>query len=137
MPAFQRDRFALHRHPAQIAVDQPAQGVGVFFRKVDDGNYYYFAIEQGGNFGLWKKVENTWSTLIDWTPSSAIATDAVNRLGVWAEGSTIALFVNDLPLAQVTDDAFASGVIAVAAGTFAEPELTAVFDDVAVWGIGE
>ena len=34
------------------------------------------------------------------------------------------LFVNDLPLAQVTDDAFASGVIAVAAGTFAEPELT-------------
>ncbi|MBP8293364.1 MAG: hypothetical protein KAX65_11365 [Caldilineaceae bacterium] len=111
--------------------------VGVFFRKVDDGNYYYFAIEQGGNFGLWKKVENNWSTLIDWTPSSAIATDAVNRLGVWAEGSTIALFVNDLPLAQVTDDAFASGVIAVAAGTFAEPELTAVFDDVAVWGIGE
>jgi hypothetical protein len=111
--------------------------VGVFFRKVDDGNYYYYAIEQGGNFGLWKKVDNVWSTLIDWTPASTIASDAVNRLGVWAEGSTIALFVNDVPLAQVTDDTFAEGVIAVAAGTFAEPELTAVFDDVEVWELAE
>jgi hypothetical protein len=116
--------------------DLPGQ-VGVFFRKVDDGNYYYFAIEQGGNFGLWKKADNAWSTLIDWTPSAEIAGDAVNRLGVWAEGDTIALFVNDQPLAQVTDDAFASGVIAVAAGTFDEPELTAVFDDVEVWGLAE
>ena len=116
--------------------DLPGQ-VGVFFRKVDDANYYYFAIEQGGNFGLWKKVDDAWSTLIDWTPASAIASDAVNRLGVWAEGSTIALFVNDLPLAQVTDETFASGVIAVAAGTFAEPNLTAVFDDVEVWELAE
>ena len=111
--------------------------VGVFFRKVDDGNYYYFAVEQGGNFGLWKKVDNAWSTLIDWTPASALTTDGVNRLGVWAEGSTIALFANDTPLAQVSDDSFATGVIAVAAGTFADPNLSAVFDDVELWALAE
>lgn len=111
--------------------------VGVFFRKVDDGNYYYFAVEQGGNFGLWKKVDNAWSTLIDWTPASALTTDGVNRLGVWAEGSTIALFANDTPLAQVSDGSFATGVIAVAAGTFADPNLSAVFDDVELWALAE
>lgn len=114
--------------------DLPGQA-GVFFRKVDDRNYYYFAIEQGGNFGLWKKLDDAWSTLIDWTPSSAITSDAVNRIGVWAEGPTIALFVNDTPLAQVEDDSLASGKIAVAAGTFAEPNLTATFDDVEVWAL--
>ena len=133
---FSADDFLLEVDASIDDPDLPGQ-VGVFFRKVDDANYYYFAIEQGGNFGLWKKVDDAWSTLIDWTPASAIAADAVNRLGVWAEGSTIALFVNDLPLAQVTDETFASGVIAVAAGTFAEPNLTAVFDDVEVWELAE
>lgn len=77
---FDVDDFLLE---VDASIDDPSlPGQAGVFCKVDDGNYYYFAVEQGGNFGLWKKMDNVWSTLIDWTPSAALTNDAVNRLGV-------------------------------------------------------
>ena len=125
--------FLLEADGAQI--EGPAGQYGFFFRQVDEQNFYLFAVSPLGSYTLWKMVEGEWTQLIAWTDAAAIGAGAgeVNRLGVWAEGAKITLLVNDLPVAQVVDDSFRRGAIALAAGTFDESGAIVEFDNVALW----
>jgi hypothetical protein len=57
----------------------------------------------------------------------------VNRLGVLAQGSTIALLINDEIVDQTTDDAFVGGQVALSLGTVDEANATGRFDNFDLW----
>ena len=107
---------------------------GVIVRRVDDNNFYRFEISGDGYFNIQKRQKGKWQKLIaDWTESSTIHTGAAtNHLRVVCAGRALTFFVNQVQVAQVTDDAFARGEVGVLAGTLTEPGVQVAFDNVEV-----
>lgn len=119
-------------------VDGPADAeYGVIFRQVDADNYYFFAISRSGSYGLWRLEDGEWTTMVEWTQTDAIdiSEDALNRLGILAEGAQLTLLVNDVALTQLEDETFASGKVALALGTFDEAGAEVAFDNLDIWNI--
>ena len=108
---------------------------GLIFRYQDNSNFYLYAIAPDGSYSFWSMVNNEWSELLPWASSREIGSglEKVNRLGVLAQGQKFTLLVNDEVVDTVEDDAFGSGAVALAVGTFAEGDVTVVFDNVDLW----
>jgi hypothetical protein len=104
---------------------------GVIVRRVDDNDFYRFEISGDGYFNIQKRQKGKWQKLVaDWTESSAIRKGAAtNHLRVVCAGRTLTFFVNQVQVAQVTDDAFARGEVGVLAGTLVEPGVQVAFDN--------
>lgn len=117
-------------------MEGPADGYyGLQFRQVDDANFYRFLIS-GGVCKLSKVVDNELITLIDWTDAGLVTAEGAPtwvRLGVLAQGATITLLIDDTPVAQVQDDTFSAGSVALVAGTFEESGLVVAFDNLELW----
>ena len=113
--------------------------LGIIFRYVDADNFYFFAIGNDGYYSLQILQNDEWSMLIDWTESATIEVGEgeTNTLGLLVEGSDITLLINDYIVDRITDDTFAGGTLALAAGAFDEPPVDIGFDDFAVWLLGE
>jgi len=109
----------------------------VIFRQTDKDNFYFFALDQTGRYGLWKVVDGQRTAIVDWTAATAIdkSKDAVNHLGVLDADAKLTLLVNGKTLTQVDDDAFTTGEIALAVGTLGEPGAEAAFDNVKIWAL--
>jgi hypothetical protein len=121
-------------------VTSPLDGnYGIIFRTLDADNFYVFRISPRGTFSLMKKVDGEWTILTNWTASDAIDTSegAVNRLSVLAEGSQLAVLVNDEVVAQATDEDMTEGQVGLAAGVYAEPGLEVAFDNVEIWDLSQ
>ncbi|MFN8486347.1 MAG: trypsin-like peptidase domain-containing protein [Caldilineaceae bacterium] len=112
---------------------------GVLFRYVNADNYYFFAISSQGSYRLSKLVDGESEELIGWTDTSIIhpGKGAVNQLGVLAEGAHFSLLINEQVVAQMDDDSFTSGQVALVAGNFDQPNAHVVFDHLTVWKVGE
>lgn len=112
---------------------------GVIFRYIDDQNFYFFGISAGGYYSLWKRENDAWTILIDWTASDALTTgeQASNRLGILVratdQGQQIALLANDTVLEALLDDTFTEGQIGLATGTFDEAGIEVAFDNLSLW----
>jgi len=86
---------------------------GVVFRGSATPAFYVFMIHPDGKFQLiiWGQSPNN-TILIPWTESSAIKQGgATNLLEVIAQGTCLALFVNNKQLAGFTDNTFIEGVV--------------------------
>lgn len=121
-------------------IEGPASAeYGIVFRYVDGDNFYFTALTGLGTWGMWRLVDNEWTTLIDWSESDAIDTSegAVNRLAVLAEGDLISVLINDESVGQVRDDAPAAGALGLAVGTFDESGARVFFDDVDLWVLAD
>ena len=119
-------------------IDGPsASEFGLAFRYNDAENFYLYAVTGEGSYSLWKLVANEWEAVVDWTETEALQTDAeaINRLAVLAQGTTITLLANDTVLTQVEDDTFSAGRIALAVGTFDEAGAVVAFDNLDLWEI--
>lgn len=108
---------------------------GILFRYVDEDNFYYFAVSSDGYYLLDKLIDDEWESLIGWTESDAINTGerSTNRLGLMVEDDRITLLTNDEVLAEIEDDSFDAGAIALTAGTSDEFEVDLAFDDFELW----
>lgn len=117
-------------------VDGPHDGeYGLVFRYVDDQNFYQFTLS-AGQYKLTKLIEGEWETILPWTAVDGLAEPtAVNRLGVLAQGSTLTLLINNLPVAQTTDESFRAGGVGVVAGSFAEGGVGIAFDNLDFWSL--
>lgn len=111
--------------------------MGLLFRYVDEDNFYIYVISPLGTYSLWKKADGVWEQLLPWTASAAIVTgiDVTNRIGVMAVGEEITLVVNDVGLAQVTDESFAEGQVGMTVGAFSEAGAVVLFDNLDLWTI--
>ena len=121
-------------------VTSPLDGsFGMIFRTLDADNFYIFRISPRGTFSFMKKADGEWTTLTDWTASDAIDTadGAVNRLGVLAEGSQLALLINEVVVAQAVDADLTEGQVGLAAGVYDEAGLEVAFDNVDIWDLAQ
>ncbi len=116
-------------------IDNPT-GVGdygVICRLVDDQNFYALEVSEDGYFSIWKQVNGESFTLYDWTFSDSIPVDRPFRIDAACVGNRLLLGVNDILLADVTDDSFASGRYGLIVGTLNPGNLTIAFDNYTVY----
>ncbi len=105
---------------------------GVVFREDANSNFYYFAIDEQGQYALYL-FNKDWSTLIDWTASDLIQTGESNRITVIGTGSHFVFFINDQYLTEITNDGIKSGSTALAIELAAENDHAVFeFDNVAL-----
>jgi hypothetical protein len=108
---------------------------GVLFRYQDEDNFYYYRISADGSYSLILYQAGERQVLIDWTEAPEIrGRRQANHLRVETVGDRIRMFVNDQLLAEVSDDTFAKGEIALAVSTFEEGGATFKFDNLLVRG---
>jgi hypothetical protein len=108
---------------------------GVLFRYQDEDNFYYYRVSADGSYNLTVYAAGERQVLIDWTEAPEIkGRRQVNRLRVEAVGDRIRLFANNTLLAEVSDETFAQGEIALAVSTFDQGGATFKFDNLIVRG---
>lgn len=101
---------------------------------------YLFEVSCDGQYRFWKwdgkaGEKGTATTLVAWKASDSIVkgSNAVNQLGVWANGSNFKLYVNGVQLEEVTNSSFGSGYF----GVFVNPGPTAKYtiqvDEISYW----
>jgi hypothetical protein len=110
---------------------------GVLFHYVDADNFYRFSISGTGAYTFDKLKNNEWTTLVDWTKSSAILPGrATNRLRVLCQGNTFTFFVNDVRVGDAQDSDFTSGKLGLIVGTYKDTGAVHIsFDNMRVWAV--
>jgi hypothetical protein len=101
-----------------------AYGLMARSKLTDDGAVgYLFGVSCDGRYSLriWDGSEFT--KLINWTVHADLAygSDQTQRIGLWAEGETLKLYINGHLIAQVPDSTYASGRF----GVFVSSAMTA------------
>jgi hypothetical protein len=106
---------------------------GVVCREQGDGNGYYLLASGDGYYTILKAEDGEYTTLVDWTESSAIRKgNATNHIRVICDGSTLALFINGQRMATAEDSMYTTGDISLTATTY-EAEPTEIhFDNLVV-----
>lgn len=121
-------------------VQQPegaAGGLVVRLNSPDD--FYFFAVEAAGYYSLQKRVGGVWVELIPWTPSALIDTgeEAVNRLGLLAEGERLVLTLNGEVAGEVQDADLATGYLALFGATTSTAPVEVSYDNFALWDLSQ
>ncbi|MEM7333445.1 MAG: family 16 glycoside hydrolase [Chloroflexota bacterium] len=127
--------FIIETDARQLLGD-PSGSFGILFRMQGPNQFYRFEITGEGNYILERRnADSSWTRYVDdWSNSEAInkGINATNRLRVEAIDRNIAVYANGVLLAQVSDNLYPSGSIALDAGTFISSELKVAFDNVTV-----
>jgi hypothetical protein len=106
---------------------------GVIVRYRDNGNFYLFSVSSDGLYSVQMLRNDQWIDLQPWTISEAVRQESgVNVLRVECQGSLMRFFINDQYVAEVEDSTFASGSMALLAGSFAEGGVVVHFDSIRV-----
>ncbi|GAB4548769.1 MAG: hypothetical protein Fur002_25730 [Anaerolineales bacterium] len=104
--------------------------------RYSENNYYFFLITSDGYYGA-GIFFNGQALLLgqdEMQFSESIQRGAaVNHLRADCVGSTLAFYVNGVPLASIQNDALASGDVGMIAGTFNQPGADVVFDNFIVF----
>lgn len=99
---------------------------GVIFREDVDYDFYYFAINNLGQYTLLLWYDD-WITLINYTRSELIHPNQSNRIGVIAQGSHFIFSINGERLVEYTNDRIKSGKVGLI-GTLFRSNEQAVFE---------
>ena len=98
----------------------------------DNGDGYYFQISGDGYYTI-TKVKGDRTTLVDWVESKAINTGKdENEITAVCAGSYLAMYVNDVLVAETNDDTFNKGNTGLTVAAFGK-DVKVEFDDVRVW----
>ena len=110
-------------------------GYGVILRKIDEDNFFEFAITGEGNYMFNKLQNDRWTTIVPKTHSNAIHTgNATNIIKFGCKGDKFTFYVNGVKLGECTDSSFASGNIGLAAES-TNGIVQASFDNIKVWAL--
>jgi hypothetical protein len=112
-------------------LDNPEVGeYGLVFRQADEESYYLFEISEYGNYALFIHTIDGWETLLDWTQHSAISIGNTNRLAILGSGSDFIFFVNEIAVAEYSDDRLPTGEVGLLIGLSNDgDQATWEFDD--------
>lgn len=110
---------------------------GVDCRIQSNGDGYGFRISSDGFAGIVLFQDQQGSSLKDWIEVDSIFTDGTpNHLTAICEGNHFSFLVNDEFVAEVIDDTFTSGDIALSAVSYEAEPIKVLFDDIIVQEIG-
>jgi len=108
---------------------------GLVFHLVDIDNFYYFSIDENGNYSVFIKLDGEWSPIINFEITDLVQTgnDVVNKLTVVGQGPYYGLFINDQLVNQVKDDRLEGGYAGIVIEVFnAGDQLSLEFDNLEV-----
>lgn len=111
---------------------------GLMFRVPANANAnkgYLFGITCDGSYSLRRWDGQTMYSPISLTASDAIVEgkDSINKLGIMARGSEIALYINGQKVDEVTDNAYLEGSFGVFVGSINTDNFTVWVDQVRYW----
>jgi hypothetical protein len=88
---------------------------GILFRAPDNTQGYLFNVACDGSYQLRIWDGEQFTDLINWTVDARIAKgpDVNQRLGVWAEGDRLVLYVNGFEVGEARDSTFSQGTFGV------------------------
>lgn len=122
---------------ARLVTGNPESSYGVLFRIQSPEEFYRFVVTANGLYMLERRnADGSWERFLpDWRDSAAIrqGPNATNRLKVVADGPRLEVYANDTLLHEVRDDRYATGNIALDAGTFGATGLQVAFDNLLVY----
>lgn len=74
-----------------------AHGFGIIFCVQDTNNFYRILISANGGYNIWKKVNDTWTSIQSWTQSGNInqGYGAVNTIKVTRVDTTFYVYINE------------------------------------------
>ena len=111
-----------------------AYGVMCRAAPTDNSNGYYFLISGDGNYTIRRGAVDEVHPLIPFTYSDAIRQDrGINRIKAVCIGDYLALYVNDIFVAETTDDYFHRGYTGITAAVVKGGDVDVSFDDLQVW----
>jgi hypothetical protein len=103
----------------------------------DGTSGYLFGVSCDGRYSLrfWDGLEFT--KLVNWTIQGDLVygSDQTQRIGLWAEGGVLKLYVNGKLITQVNDSTLASGRIGVFVSSAATPDLEVHVKEVSYWNL--
>lgn len=106
---------------------------GLLIRAASDWDYYRFLVNCKGDARA-ERIRNSQSwPMQDWTPAGVIpGAPVVTHLHVWANGSEMQFFVNDVYIFTVKDPVFSSGQIGLFARSAGETALTVNYQNLVI-----
>jgi hypothetical protein len=124
----------------QTGVCEKTDHFGIIFRVPDisaANQGYFYGIQCDGKYFLKVFVENVMTSIVYAKVSTAIATgkNAVNRLGIMAEGDELSLYINGVLVKEITDTHFTRGGLGIFIGSDVVKNLTVSVDEVAYWSL--
>jgi hypothetical protein len=125
---------------AALVGDIDSAEYGILFKYQNPQNFYLFAVGNNGRYSLWHFADNNWQVLNDWADSPALNTgpDQTNRLGLLVQDNvSYTLVANDVLLAEIASSPDDGRSLALAAGSFGQPDLAIRFDNLSVWDLDE
>ncbi len=127
--------FIVDVDATQIA-GQVGSSYGLLLRMAAPGQFYRFEITSNGEYLVERHDgAGSWTRLTDgWQQSTAITpgVNQTNVLRVAAVEGRFSFYANETLLVQVFDDSYATGALALDAGTFNHSELQVAFDNIVV-----
>jgi hypothetical protein len=104
-----------------------------------DGDHYRFALSCDGRAKVDRYLGAGLSRQAGWAQNQAVPSlaPASTRLAVWASGSQLHFFVNDLFLFSVNDTQLFRGTLGVYVHTAGSGDVAVSFSDLQVWAVGE
>lgn len=118
-------------------VENGNDAFGVDCRVQENGDGYGFRISSDGYIGISKYVDTKGVELQEWITSDAVYMDGhTNHLTAICQGDHLQFLVNDVNVAEVIDDTFATGDIGFSALTFDPGTITVFFDNIVVQELG-
>ncbi len=102
-----------------------------------DGDHFRFALSCDGRAKVDRFHNGSLSRQVGWISSGAIPSVAPgsSRLGVWAAGSQMHFFVNDMYLFSITDSLLFQGAVGAFVHTAGEGDASVTFRDLKVWQV--
>ena len=111
---------------------------GVIFRAPYAGEGYLLNLSCDGQYRLVTISSTGVGILVPWTSHSAVLAgpNQVNRLGIWADRKTIAIYINGIAVAGLQDNTYIqAGKFGLSIASENTPNFTVAFDDLAFWTI--
>jgi hypothetical protein len=109
--------------------------MGVLFRVTGSMSYYRFMVNCSGKIALQQVVGGTPTILKDWMSTSQ-AQQGLNgslKIGVWAYGSVLRIYLNDQLQMEVTNSTYYSGGIGFFAKASGDTSVAVNFSDIKVY----
>jgi hypothetical protein len=108
---------------------------GIVFRATDELNFYRLLTNCNGQMRLEKANSGALGIVHDWTASGQIppGSPLVLKVGVWAHGDDLRIFVNDVYQFGETDTLRGSGRVGVFARSAGQTPLTVSFDNLEIY----
>jgi hypothetical protein len=110
---------------------------GIFFRAPDNTQGYLYNIACDGSYQLRIWDGEQFTDLINWTVDGHIAKgpDTTQRLGVWAEGDHLVLYVNGFQVGEARDSNFLDGTFGVNIAAVENAGFTVDVTEAKAWDI--